>query len=96
MPTLPPPTAEATPARASTLPTYFLSRLVIAVFLTGLDVLVFLKSALEGLRNSIRMPFLHWLLIVAIVAVALSLANVWYKTLRYRQAAKPNSRNPFL
>jgi hypothetical protein len=91
-----PPLAEATKRRASTLPTYFLTRIVIAVLLTGMDVFVFLKSAVEGLRNSIGMPVLHWLIVGAVVGIALSLANVWYKTLRYRQPSKPNSRNPFL
>jgi len=96
MSSLPSPVAEATHRRASTLPTYFLTRIVIAVFLTGMDILVFLKSALEGLRNSISMPFLHWLLILAVLGIAISLAHVWYKTLRYRRPSKPNSHNPFL
>ena len=42
------------------------------------------------------MPLLHWLIVGAVVGIALSLANVWYKTLRYRQPNKPNSCNPFL
>jgi hypothetical protein len=96
MSSLPSSPAEATQSRASTLFTYFLTRLVIAVMLTGMDVFVFLKSAVEGLRNSIGMPLLHWLIVGAVVGIALSLANVWYKTLRYRQSSKPNSRNPFL
>jgi hypothetical protein len=93
---LPPSLAEATQSRASTLFTYFLTRLVIAVMLTGMDVFVFLKSAVEGLRNSLTMPVFHWLIVGAMVGTALSLANVWYKTLRYRQPSKPQSRNPFL
>ncbi len=88
--------AEATPRRASTLFTYFLTRIVLAVTLTGVDIFVFLKSAVEGLRNSIGMPLLHWLIVAAVVGIALTLANVWYKTLRYRQPNKLNSRNPFL
>ena len=87
---------EVAPRPASSFPTYFASRIVIALLLTGFDALVFLKSALVGLRNSTGMPILHWILIVAVVGIALSLANVWYKTLRYRQPSKPNSRNPFL
>jgi hypothetical protein len=90
------PVSEATHHRASTLPTYFITRIVIAVFLTGMDIFVFLKSALEGLRNSIRTPALHWLLILAVLGIAVSLAHVWYKTLRYRRPSKPNSHNPFL
>jgi hypothetical protein len=96
MSSLPSSPAEATHDRASTLFTYFLTRLVIAVTLTGIDVFVFLNSAVDGLRNSISMPLLHWLIVGAVVGIALSLANVWYKTLRYRQPNKPNSRNPFL
>lgn len=96
MSSLPSPVAEATHRRASTLPTYFASRLVLVLCLTGADVLVFLRSALAGLRNSIGMPVLHWLLIAAVLGIALSLAHVWYKTLRYRQPHKPNSHNPFL
>jgi hypothetical protein len=96
MSSLPSPVAEATHHRASTLSTYFLTRIVIAVFLTGMDIFVFLKSALEGLRNSISMPALHWLLILAVLGIAVSLAHVWYKTLLYRRPSKPNSHNPFL
>jgi hypothetical protein len=54
-----------------------------------MDTFVFVKSALEGLRNSIGMPSLHWLLILAVLGIALSLAHVWYKTLRYRRPTKP-------
>lgn len=93
---LPSSMAEATQRQASTLSTYFLTRIVIAVLLTGMDLLVFLKSALEGLRNSYHMPLLHSLIMAALVGIALSLARVWYKTLRYRRPSKPNSRNPFL
>lgn len=96
MSSLPSPVAEVTHRRTSTLPTYFLTRIVIAIFLTGMDALVFVKSALEGLRNSISMPILHWLLILAVLGIALSLAHVWYKTLRFRRPTKPNSHNPFL
>jgi hypothetical protein len=96
MSSLPSSMAEATQRRASTLPTYFLTRIVIALLLTGVDILVFLKSALEGLRNSIHMPLLHWLIVAALVGIALSLARVWYKTLRYRRPSKLNSINPFL
>lgn len=87
---------EATTRRASSFPTYFVSRVVVALLLTGFDGLVLVKSALAGLRNSIGMPFLHWTLMAAVAGIALSLANVWYKTLRYRQSPKPNSRSPFL
>ncbi len=87
---------EVTPRPATSFPTYFTSRIVIALLLTGFDALVFLKSALAGLRNSTSMPILHRMLIVAVAGMALSLANVWYKTPRYRQPPKPNSRNPFL
>ena len=96
MSSLPSSPADATQDRASTLFTYFLTRLAITFTLTGIDVFVFLKSAVEGLRNSIGMPLLHWLIVGAVVGIALSLANVWYTTLRYRQPSKPNSRNPFL
>jgi hypothetical protein len=96
MSSLPSSVAEATHRRASTLSTYFLTRIAIAVLLTGMDIFVFLKSAIEGLRNSIGMPILHWLIAGAVVGLALSLANFWYKTLRYRRPSKPNSRNPFL
>lgn len=95
MSTLPPAT-EVTPRRASSLPTYFASRIVLALILTGFDALVFVKSALAGLRDSLGTPFLHWALVIAIVGIALSLANVWYKTLRYRRPSRPNSHNPFL
>jgi hypothetical protein len=91
-----PSVTETTPRPASTLPTYFVSRLVIALCLTGGDVLVFLKSAITGFRNSIGLPVLHWLLIAAVIGIALTLANVWYKTLRCRHPTQPNSRNPFL
>ncbi len=87
---------EVTPRRASTFPTYLATRIALALVLTGFDALVFVKSALTGLRNSLSMPILHWALIAAVVGIALSLANVWYKTLRYRQPSCPNSRNPFL
>ncbi len=87
---------EATARRASSSPTYFATRVVIALLLTGFDALVFVKSALNGLRNSIGMPILHWLLIAAVAGIALSLASVWYKALRYRRPTQPNSRNPFL
>ena len=96
MSSLPSSPAEATQNRASTLFTYFLTRLVIAVVLTGMDIFVFLKSAVEGFRNSLTMPVFHWLIVGAVVGIALSLANVWYKTRRYRQPSKPQSRNPFL
>lgn len=69
---------------------------MLALLLTGFDALVFVKSALDALRNSVGMPILHWLLIAAVAGIALSLANVWYKTLRYRQSTQSNSRNPFL
>ncbi len=92
MSTVPSSVTEATTRRASSFPTYFASRVV----LTGFDALVFVKSALAGLRNSLGMPLLHWLLIAAVGGIALSLANVWYKTLRYRQPSRPNTRNPFL
>jgi len=85
---------ENTPRRAS-FTTYFTSRVVIAILLTGFDGFVFLKSAAEEIRNSLGMPVLHWLLIAAVIGIALSLANVWYKTLRYRHSSKPGSRNPF-
>jgi hypothetical protein len=96
MSSLPSSPAKATQTRASSLFTYFLTRIVIALMLTGIDIFVLLKSAVEGLRNSIGMSKLHWLIVGAAVGIALSLANVWYKTLRYRQPSKPNSRNPFL
>jgi hypothetical protein len=86
---------ENTPRRASSFPSYFASRVVIAILLTGFDGFVFLKSAAEELRNSLGMPVLHWLLIVAVIGIALSLANVWYKTLRYRHSSKYGSWNPF-
>lgn len=95
MPTLPSFTEEATRRRASSFPSYFASRVLIAVLLTGFDVFVCLKSAVERLRNSLSMPVLHWLLIAAVIGIALSLANVWYKTLRYRHSSKPGSWNPF-
>jgi len=91
-----PSVTEATTRRASSFPTYFATRIVLALLLTGFDALVFMKSALAGLRNSLGMPILHWLLIAALAGIALSLANVWYKTLRYRQPSRHNSRNPFL
>jgi hypothetical protein len=87
---------EATTRRASSFPTYFATRIVLALLLTGFDALVFVKSALAGLRNSLGMPILHWLLIAAVAGIALSLANVWYKALRYRQPSRLNTRNPFL
>jgi len=96
MSSLPSSVTEDTRRRASNLATYFFSRLILAVMLTGLDTFVLLKSALEGLRNSINSPVLHWLLIAAVIVIALSLAHVWYKTLRYRKPTNPNSRNPFL
>lgn len=96
MSSLPSSMAEATQRRASTLPTYFLTRIVIAVLLPGMDLFVFLKSALEGLRNSIHMPLLHTLILAALIGIVLSLARVWYKALRYRHPSKPNSLNPFL
>jgi hypothetical protein len=61
-----------------------------------MDALVFLKSALAGLRNSIGMPVLHWLLLVALVGIGLTLVNVWVRALRSRQPTKSNSHNPFL
>lgn len=91
-----PSTTEATTRRASSFPTYFATRIVLALLLTGFDALVLVKSAFTGLRNSLGMPALHWLLIAAAAGIALSLANVWYKTLRYLQPPSPNSRNPFL
>lgn len=96
MPILPSSMTEATTRRASSFPTYFATRIVLALLLTGFDVLVFVKSALASLRNTFDMPILHWLLIAAVAGIALSLANVWYKTLLYRQPSRPNSRNPFL
>lgn len=96
MSSLPSPVAEAKHRRVSALPTYFLTRIVIAVFLTGMDILAFLRSALEGLRNGTGMPVFHWLLVLAVLGIAVSPANVWYKTLRYRWPTKPNSNNPFL
>lgn len=95
MSTLPSFTEEDTPRRASSFPSYFASRVVIAILLTGFDAFAFLKSAAEEIRNSLGMPVLHWLLIAAVIGIALSLANVWYKTLRYRQPSKPGSWNPF-
>jgi hypothetical protein len=95
MSTFPSFTEEDTPRRASSFPSYFASRVVIAILLTGFDVFVFLKSAVEGLRNSFSTPVLHWPLIAAVIGIALSLANVWYKTLRYRRPSKPGSWNPF-
>jgi hypothetical protein len=93
----PHPTAvEAPSRRASSLTTYFVLRVAIAVLLTGADVLVFLKSSLEGLRNSTGTPVLHWLLIAGLVIVVLTLLDVWSKTLRHRRPSKPNSSNPFL
>lgn len=96
MSTLPSSMTKATTRRASSFPTYFASRIVLALVLTGFDALVFLKFALAGLRNSLRMPLVHWALIVAVAGIALSLAKVWYKALRYRQPTQPNTRNPFL
>ncbi|MDE3103869.1 MAG: hypothetical protein KGK08_01725 [Acidobacteriota bacterium] len=96
MSTLPSSVPEAESGRVSSFPTYFASRIVIALFLTGFDIFVFLKSALEGLHNSLGMPVLRCLLIAAVAGIALSLANVWYKTLRYRNPTKTSSRNPFL
>jgi uncharacterized integral membrane protein len=90
------PAAEVTHRRASTLSTYFVSRIVIAILLTGMDVLVVLKSALACLRNSIGMPVLHWLLLAALAGIGLTLVNVWVRALRYRQPTKSNSHNPFL
>ncbi|MBN9617599.1 MAG: hypothetical protein BGO25_10445 [Acidobacteriales bacterium 59-55] len=95
MSTLPSFTEEDTTRRASSFSTYFVSRVVIAILLTGFDGFVFLKSAAEEIRNSLGMPLLHWLLIAAVIGIALSLANVWYKTLRYRHSSKPGSWNPF-
>jgi hypothetical protein len=69
MSTLPSSVTEATHRRASSLPTYFASRIVLALLLTGFDALVFVKSALGALRNSVGMPILHWLLIAAVPAV---------------------------
>jgi len=54
-----PSVTEATTRRASSFPTYFATRIVLALLLTGFDVLVFMKSALTGLRNSLGMPILH-------------------------------------
>lgn len=96
MSTLPSSMTKAKPRSASSLPTYFASRIVFALLLTGFDALVFLKSALAGLRNSLGIPLVHWALIVAVAGIALSLANAWYKALRYRQPTQPNTRNPFL
>jgi hypothetical protein len=90
------PAAEVTHRRASSLSTYFVTRIVIAILLTGMDSLVFLKSALACLRNSVGSPVLHWLLIAALAGIVLTLVNVWVKTLRYHQPTQPNSRNPFL
>ena len=96
MSALPSSMAEDTSRRASSFPTYFATRIILALLLAGFDALVFLKSPLDGLRNSTDMPVLHWLLIAAVAGIALSLANVWYKTRRYRQPTQPNFRNPFL
>ena len=96
MSSLPSSMAEATPRRASDVSTYFLTRIILAISLTGMDVFVVLKSAVEGLRDSDGMPMLHGLLVLAVVGVVLSLAVVWSKTLRYRQPSRPNSTNPFL
>lgn len=94
MSTLPSSMTEATTRRASSFPTYFASRIALAFLLTGFDVLVLAKSALAGLRDSLDMPFLHSVLVIAIVGIALTLANVWYKAFRYRQPSKPGSHNP--
>ncbi len=96
MSTLPSHIAEVAPRRASTLLTFFILRIIIAVLLTGLDGLVFSRSILDGLRNSTDLPLLHMLLIAAVPLIAITLAIVWYKTLRYRQPSEPNSHNPFL
>jgi hypothetical protein len=66
-----PSVTEATTRRPSSFPTYFATRIVLALLLTGFDALVFLKSALVGLRDSLGMPLLHWLLIVAVAGIAL-------------------------
>lgn len=95
MSTLPSSMEENTSRRASSFPTYFISRIVIALLLTGFDGFVFLKSAVDGLRHVLDMPVLHWLLVAVVIGMALSLANVWYKTLRYRRPSKSGSWNPF-
>lgn len=96
MATLPSHAVETSRRHAPTLTTYFLTRIALAILLTGIDILVFLKSATEGLRNSLEMPLTHFLLVVALFGIGLSLAVIWYKTLRYRQPPQPNTLNPFL
>lgn len=96
MSTHPTSVTDATPRHANSFPTYFASRIAIALLLTGLDALVILKSALVGIRSSIGMPIVHGILIIAVVGIVLSASDVWYKTLRYRQPSNPTRRNPFL
>ena len=86
---------EASPRRASTLFTYLASRVVIVTLLTGADTFVFLKSAVQGLRNSIGRPAFHWLLIAALAVIVVTLGTVWYTTVCYRRPSN-NSNNPFL
>lgn len=96
MSTLPSSVTDATSRPARSFPTYFASRIAIALLVTGLDALVILKSALAGVRNSMGMPIRHWTLIIAVFVITFSLAKVWYRTLRYRQPSEPNRRNPLL